>query len=214
MHWVAYLWPGLPHLWLRGSIAGLALAIAFTVLLNVTAVATMVYPEWLAPRLKLACGGATLLVWIVALLETRAELRRVGARREAEAAGMTPEEDALAQRRTEQADERFIGAQQNYLRGDWLGTERALLELLRHEPEDVEGRLLLATLWRRQNRRREAEGQLRRLARMEAARVWSTEIEFERSRLSPTLIESLSSQQKPRQNPSETPNDEQKLPAA
>ncbi len=180
MHWAAYLWPGLPHLWLRGSWAGLALAVGFAVLLNVTAVSTWVYPEWLAPRLKLACGGATLLVWIVALVETRGELRRLSQRREAESAGTTPREEAVEQQRADEADRRFVDAQQNYLRGDWIGTERLLLELLRGRPEDVEARLLLATVWRRQNRRREAAGQLRKLDRMEAAGAWRMEIETER----------------------------------
>ncbi|QDU87876.1 hypothetical protein Pla175_12430 [Pirellulimonas nuda] len=216
MHWATYLWPGLPHLWLRGSWAGLALAIGFTVLLNVTAVSIWVYPEWLAPRLKLACSGATLLVWVVALVETRGELRRLSERREAESAGTTPREEAVARQRAEEADRRFADAQQDYLRGDWIAAERLLLELLRCRPEDVEGRLLLATVWRRQNRRREAAGQLRKLDRMEAAGGWRMEIENERCLLTSEKGESgpLDAPDEPQLKPNPTRPAEQSAPAA
>lgn len=186
LHWAAYLWPGLPHLWLRGSWAGLALALGFTVLANVTAVTVCVYPELLAPRLKLACGGVTIAIWLAALVETRSELRRIAARRQAELAGIESEEDLADKQSAETADRKFIECQTAYLRGDWITTERGLLDLLTGSPGDIQARLLLATLWRRQGRNPEAAAQLRRLERLEAARPWGQEIESERKRLEPT----------------------------
>jgi hypothetical protein len=50
LHWSAYLWPGLPQVWLRGSYVGLALAIGFTALANVLLVATLAWDEWLPQR--------------------------------------------------------------------------------------------------------------------------------------------------------------------
>ncbi|MEM6798074.1 MAG: hypothetical protein AAF589_01045, partial [Planctomycetota bacterium] len=64
LHWAAYLWPGLPHLWNEGSWAGLALALGFTVLLNASVLSVAVWPEWLPERVKLACGLTTALVWL------------------------------------------------------------------------------------------------------------------------------------------------------
>ena len=47
MHWTAYLWPGLPHLWIRGSWAGLAVAVGFMALANTMLLASFVYREWI-----------------------------------------------------------------------------------------------------------------------------------------------------------------------
>ena len=84
VHWIAYLWPGLPHLWIRGSVAGLSLALAFSVLLNVLILATLVWPEWLDLRLTFGCGLCAAVLWLAALWETRRELRRIAEARLAE----------------------------------------------------------------------------------------------------------------------------------
>jgi len=52
-----YLWPGLPRLWVDGSWAGLAEAIAFALLVDGLLLASWVWTEWLGPA-GCASGGS------------------------------------------------------------------------------------------------------------------------------------------------------------
>ncbi len=149
-HRMAQLWPGLPHLWNQGSWVGLALAVGFTVLLN-TLLATLVFHEWMASQVRWAVCGALLVIWLLAWWENRADGKA---------------ED----------DSQFQAAQRSYLAADWVTTERLLLELLRRDSRDVEGRLMLATLWQHQGRKEEALGQLEKLQQLETAEPWQYEI--------------------------------------
>ena len=74
----------------------------------------------------------------------------------------------------------FQAARDSYLARDWLAAEERLRELLTLSPTDGEAQLLLATLWRRAGRPREARTALEALARSDAGRRWSAEIERER----------------------------------
>lgn len=175
LHRIAYLWPGLPQLWLRGSWAGLAVAVGFTVLANTLLLATLVYTEWLARDVKLIGFGSLASVWMLAWWLSRGE--RV--RGQANLGGESPE-SAEADLAEDNRDELFREAQQVYLQNDWVATEQVLLKLLKQDSRDVESRLMLATLWRHQGRSREALRQLDRLERLEAAEVWKYEIAAER----------------------------------
>jgi hypothetical protein len=175
LHWSAYLWPGLPQVWLRGSYVGLALAIGFTALANVLFVATLAWDEWLPPRARAIGLGGLGVIWLLALVEGRAEWRRLLA----ELSGDAPVEPVPSPR----SDQLFRDAQVAYLAGDWVSAERTLLELLRHDGRDAEARLLLATLWRHEGRFDAASDQLDRLARLETAAPWREEIEWERERI-------------------------------
>jgi hypothetical protein len=180
-HWAAYLWPGLPHLWISGSWAGLALALGFTVLLNVLILTTLVWPEWLAPRVKLACAISAGLVWIAALVETRNELRRLALERESQdqkPPGQTNEtEDLETQAVTGgRADALFSLAQKQYLRAEWSDAERSLRSLLKLDKEDVEANLLLASIHRRVGRTSDARRRLQRLTTREDADRWQFEV--------------------------------------
>ncbi|MEM1305409.1 MAG: hypothetical protein AAGG46_10965 [Planctomycetota bacterium] len=203
--WVAYLWPGLPHLWIRGSWAGLILAVGFTALLHTTVLGTLVWPEWLPPRVLLGCGGTLGLLWIAALWETRGELRRLAAeRQDAERQGVGREGDHAGHQDGEEiegdetaerghpnqllvdqhsdepnTDAPFIEAQTHYLRADWAAAERLLLTIVRKDRDDAEAGLLLATIWRRIGRTAEARRRLKQLARREAAEPWRFEIDAE-----------------------------------
>lgn len=180
LHWVAYLWPGLPHLWVRGSLAGLTLALAFSVLLNVLVLATLVWPAWLESRLKFACAGTAVVLWLAALWETRGELRRLAAERDAaEKAGQSE----ASQPTLSKNDQLLSEAQTSYLRGDWLTAERRLREAIRRDRDDFEARFWLVSVLRTAGRHRHAERLLRRVERLDAAAGWRHEAADERRRL-------------------------------
>ena len=203
MPWAAYLWPGLPHLWNEGSWAGLALAVGFTVLLNTLILATFVWTEWLPERVKLACGLTTGVIWLAALWETRGELRRQAARqasdqlRPSERDEAAPLSGSITDERAEpadgvqpnettgvgQLDELFVTAQHQYLAGNWVDAERTLCRLLRIDRDDIEGKLLLAMVWRMSDRTAKANRTLNRLARRQDAAAWQFEIQVELDRM-------------------------------
>jgi hypothetical protein len=80
-------------------------------------------------------------------------------------------------------DELFSRAQVEYLRGQWFEAESLLLRLLRDDPADLEGRLLLATLYRHTRRSELARSQLDQIERFPHGVRWRWEIMQERSRL-------------------------------
>jgi hypothetical protein len=170
-----HLWPGLPQLWTRGSWGGLTLAVGFTALVNVLAIATFVWTEWLVSNIRWAALGTLAVVWLLAWLESRADWRRL-------LAEFTAGEGSVSDP-VEQADRWFRDAQGAYLAGDWVSAEQTLLKLLKQDPRDAEARLMLATLWRHEGRLEAAAEELDRLARLETAAAWTTEIAWERERI-------------------------------
>lgn len=220
MPWAAYLWPGLPHLWIEGSWAGLLLAVAFTLLLNVLVLSTFVWPGWLSSEIRIGCGFSVFAIGLAAVVETRAELSRIAARKAAletkEAldtksgetppeeideqpdraagtvemksqpigdstrknhAGLTPDE----QREQLQLDLLFQQAQKDYLSGDWNNAEQKFRELYRHDRDDAEAGLMLATLLRHTKRPEEAVTTIDRLLLRESAEPWHYELKSERN---------------------------------
>ncbi|QDV75038.1 hypothetical protein [Botrimarina mediterranea] len=190
LHWAAYLWPGLPHLWVRGSLAGLTLALAFSVLLNVLVLATLVWPAWLESRLKFACGATAVALWLAALWETRGELRRLAAQRKAAESEAIDGNDPAETDRSKPVpndsllNDSLLGeAQTSYLRGDWLTAERKLREAIRRDRDDFEARFWLVSVLRTAGRHRHAQRLLRRVERLDAAVAWRHEITDEHRRL-------------------------------
>ena len=178
-HLLLLAWPGLPHLWVRGSWAGLVLAIGFTVLACVLLAGTLVWTEWLSPTVQSTGIGLAATIWIGATVVAyrngpMSDLNRpLDDRRESAvlARGRDPA--------TTQGD-LFPRAQLQYLQGDWLASEQTLRRLLARNRRDIEARLLLATLYRHMNRFEEASEQLARLERLEPAERWACEIVTER----------------------------------
>jgi tetratricopeptide (TPR) repeat protein len=180
LHWFAYLWPGLPQVWTRGSWAGLAVAVGFTALANALAAATFVWDEWLSDPVRWTAWSALGIVWLLAWLDARADWRR---RLTELSAGA-----GLASDPAERCDHWFREAQAAYLTGDWVASEQTLLKLLKLEPRDAEARLLLATLWRHEGRLEVADAELDRLELLESAAPWRHEIAQERERIAAACV--------------------------
>ena len=64
--YLTLLWPGLPWLWLRGSMAGLVLALAFAVVLDVALLLSCVWTALVEWEMVLGLWVATGAIWIVA----------------------------------------------------------------------------------------------------------------------------------------------------
>jgi len=164
------LWPGLPWLWLRGSVAGLFLAVAFAIALDVAIVLTWVWTDLVGREFALGLWVATAGVWVVATLSA-----------------VTTFPAPLPTGRSEAAEALFVAARDAYLARDWLAAETKLRGLLVVAPTDGEAQLLLATLLRRVGRRAESRTALEKLSRSDAGRPWIGVIRRELSRLDSTL---------------------------
>jgi tetratricopeptide (TPR) repeat protein len=182
---IAYFWPGLPQLWLRGSWAGLVIAVGFTALVNLLVLATCVFREWIPLEYQLGGGAIIAVSWLVGWWQCRrAELAQAiptqvttesSSDESVTAASASPVGQTI-----DRGEQLYRDAQQAYLRGDWVAAEQLLLKLLKINDHDAEARLMLATLWRHQGRHREAVRQLDKLSRLEAADRWQNEIAVER----------------------------------
>ncbi len=184
---IAYFWPGLPQLWVRGSWVGLMIAVGFTALVNVLILATFVFGEWIPSEQVLGGYGLVALAWLVGWVQSR---------RLTDVESVQPvSDDSAAETSTvgltsQPREQLYREAQQVYLRGDWVATEQLLLKLLKLDDRDAEARLMLATLWRHQGRHREAVRQLDKLSRLEAADTWQHEIAVEREENAAALKDS------------------------
>jgi hypothetical protein len=166
---------------LRGSWVGLILAVGFTAIANVLLAATLVWEEWLPARGRWIGLAGLAVIWVVAWIEGRAEWRRLIAQWKEGA----EESDNLPDPVREQG---YLEAQTAYLAADWVSAERRLLELLRYDARDAEARLLLATLWRHEDRHEAALRELDVLERLETAAAWAFEIATERERIAAASV--------------------------
>jgi heme exporter protein D len=155
------------------------LAIGFTALVNLAIITLFIWPDLVEGRAKWVGGAAIGLLWLAALWETRGELRRQAERRRAEREDRIDPTQELEAERQAEADRQLCTAQRMYLAGDWIGTERVLMELIKTNKEDIEAQLLLATVWRHLGRHRPAARRLHRIARLDAATPWRFEIQRE-----------------------------------
>ena len=139
----------------------MALAAAFTLLVNLLLLGTLVWTEWLLPSVLWGGWLIVAALWIgsawVAYLDQRA-----------------PDPDESSE------PDWFCDAQTYYLQGNWYETETLLGLCLKRNSRDLEARLLLASLKRRTGRLGEASEQLDQLERQEASARWAVEIREER----------------------------------
>lgn len=169
MHALRYLtlvWPGLPWAWLRGSLSGLVLALAFAVSIDVALVTTFIWPGLVELPLTVGLWTAVAVLWLVSAVS---------------AAAAFPPPIAVA--RSAEADDLFVKARDAYLARDWLQAEARIRDLLKAAPTDGEAQLLYATLLRRTGRPAEARQALEKLSRSDSGAAWSSEIAMEWQRL-------------------------------
>ena len=164
--WILCLWPGLPRLWLRGDWLGLLAAAAFALVVNATLLSTFVWLEWLPAAWSWAAWSITVGSWTVSAVWAYRRLPAL----------LEPPND-------ESVGDLFAQAQSEYLQGDWYRAETLLGRLIRQNADDVDARLMLATLYRHTRRIGEARNQLRRIQRFEWSAKWNEEIRREWKRL-------------------------------
>jgi hypothetical protein len=160
------LWPGLPRLWQRGDWWALLTAIGFALLLNGAVVCTFAWTNWLPTWVTYVGWTVIATAWTMSIWREYHRLPMVQNERYATGASL------------------LARAQQEYLTGDWFETETLLQQILKDDCDDVDARLMLATLYRRTGRLEEAAVCLGQLERMERADKWSLEISRERNLLS------------------------------
>lgn len=164
--YLTLVWPGMPWLWLRGSLAGLVLALAFALALDVAVFTTWIWSELVDFRLSLALWTATAVVWLIATVSA--------------VTGFPP---PIPHGRDAAADALFVKARDAYLARDWLAAETKLRALLDLSPTDGEAQLLLGTLLRRVGRLDEAEAAFATLSRSDAGGPWLPSIARELERI-------------------------------
>lgn len=164
--YLTLVWPGLPWLWLRGSLSGLVLALAFAVSLDVAILATWIWPDLVEHSFTISAWTATTVIWVVSVVSA--------------ASAFPPPIQAVDR---DETDKLFIKARDAYLARDWIQAETRLQELLALAPTDGEAQLLLGTLLRRVGRPAEARQALEKLARSDSGAPWRTAIAAELARL-------------------------------
>ena len=160
------VWPGLPWLWLRGSVAGLVLALSFAVALDMAIMATWIWTEFFELPLVIGLWAGVAVVWVIATVSAAATFP----------APLQTGPNAAA-------DALFTAARDAYLARDWLAAETKLRSLLVVRPTDGEAQLLLGTLLRRVGRLREARAALEALSRSDAGAPWRSAIARELGRV-------------------------------
>ena len=164
--YLTLIWPGMPWLWLRGSFAGLVLALAFALALDVAVVTTWIWSELVDFRLSMALWTGTAAIWLFAT-----------------ASALTSFPPPIPHGRDAAADTLFVKARDAYLARDWLAAETKLRALLDLSPTDGEAQLLLGTLLRRVGRLDEAVAALETLSRSDSGAPWMSTITRELDRV-------------------------------
>jgi hypothetical protein len=166
VRYLTLVWPGLPWLWLRGSLSGLVLALAFALALDVAVVATWIWPGLVELPVTMGLWTTAAVIWLVATVSA--------------AAAFPP---PIAKAGGSEADGLFVNARAAYLARDWTQAETRLRDLLTIAPTDGEAQLLMATLLRRVGRTAEARRALDALARSDSGAPWREAIAAEFAKL-------------------------------
>jgi len=161
--WTTCLWPGLTQLWVHGRWAGLVWALGFMAVLNVALISKGIWPELGHSWIRYGIWYVLFGYWLIGAILQAIPL----------VTGSWQQVDASV-------EQLFTEAQSTYLKGEWFHAEASLLRLLRHEPEDAEALLLLATLQRHTQKFDQARQTLNQLERLDDGQHWWYEIHRER----------------------------------
>jgi hypothetical protein len=153
-------------LWRRGDWWALLTAIGFAAVLNGALVCTFAWPAWLPAWVTFFGWILIAILWASLVWHEFHCLPALRGGQDAAAASL------------------LAKAQQEYLKRDWFETEVLLQRVLRDDRDDVDARLMLATLYRHTGRLEEADETLSQLERMEGAGKWKLEISRERNLIS------------------------------
>lgn len=164
--YLTLLWPGLPWLWLRGSLPGLVVALGFAVTLDIAVLTTWIWSDLIELPARIALWAATAVIWGLAT-----------------ASAVSAFPPPLAAGRDAESDMLYVRARNAYLAHDWLTAESTLRTLLQRDATDGEAQLLLGTLLRRVGRLDEARAALDQLSRADAGRIWQAAIVRELGRI-------------------------------
>lgn len=164
-----WLWPGLPQAWDGGRWLGLATALGFAVAVESLLLASWVWDEMLSGVAFWGLGLVTGCGWLIGIVANRSWLAR-------RATGQFEQV----------ADDLFPEALTEYLQANWFAAEQKCRELIRLRRDDVDARLLLATLLRHTDRTSESRAELDALAKLDGAAKWVLEISHERRLLDET----------------------------
>ena len=64
--YLTLVWPGLPWLWLRGSLPGLVVALGFAVTLDIAVLTTWIWSDVVDQPARLALWSAVAVIWALA----------------------------------------------------------------------------------------------------------------------------------------------------
>ena len=156
------LWPGLPAAWLLGVSRSLLIALVYAWSICGLLLATFVWPDWIAVSLLRMLWLVAIATWISAAFRNCLRLP-----------GMLATSDA-------HSSQALVGAQQEYLRGNWFEAEASVLQVLQDHPRDAEAMLLLVGILRRTRRFQPALRRLGQLELLETAASWHFEIQREK----------------------------------
>ena len=166
------IWPGLPWAWLRGSWAGLILATAFAICLNLCITTAWIWTSFIDLEMTFGIWTATAIIWVVSTVSALSTFPQ-----------------PLISSRDEVTDQLFVDARDAYLAGDWLQAETKLQTILALSPTDGEAQLLFGTLLRRVGRFVEAKKSLEKLGRSDSGQPWQYAIRHELSLIKRDLQE-------------------------
>jgi hypothetical protein len=145
-------------------------------LLNIVLVASLVWPQWLAPNVRAGGWLMVLGIWFTSTVVAGRWCRNPADRDRRNDGGARAETGELS---SPQDTDLFREAQTQYLQGNWFDAERLLDQLTRRNPGDADVHLLRATLCRHTGRLDEAAAGLQQLERLEDAQQWQWEIKNE-----------------------------------
>jgi tetratricopeptide (TPR) repeat protein len=164
--WAIYVWPGLPHIWMRGSWAALGVAVIAAALLVLAILGSSGWSELIDSGLRRLLWISLAVIWCSAGVVSAIKLRH---------------HDSLEQPGS--CEDLFAGALNLYLEGDYFQAEGLLNKLLKKDVRDLDARLLLATLLRHTGRIEQASKQLDELLSFDGAEKWEVEIRNEQDLL-------------------------------